>query len=127
PLPVSVRLASYATALLSGIAVPFTDCDPPVIVVLSFPTRRSSDLIVPVPSFVRPPVPEATPEYAVELLSPPALSVFAPRVTVPVHARGTPVSSPVVVRLAVFTTALVSAIAVPFTDSEPAVIVVVPV
>ena len=48
-------------------------------------------MVVPVPAFVTPPVPEATPENVVEELSPPAVNVAEPSVTLPA-----PASEPIV-------------------------------
>lgn len=48
-------------------------------------------VIVPVPAFVTPPVPETAPEKTVVVLSPPVVSVAAPSVTPPA-----PASEPIV-------------------------------
>ncbi len=84
---------------------------------------------MPLPVLVKPPVPLATPLKVVEVLSPPEVNVFALSTRFPAPASDPMVSLPVRLSVAppATVTALLSEIAVPFTDNVPALIVVVPV
>ena len=87
---------------------------------------------VPVPTFVKPPVPERTPEKVVEVLLPPAVRVPAPRVTLPAPASeptvsGKPARSKVAPKLTLRAVMLASMLAFTPATRVPADMVVGPV
>ena len=128
PVPVTSSVPPFSvTAPMPRFASAATLSVPPLTEVVKLaPELVPDSASVPAPDFSRVPVPPIVPVKLV-LLLPPASSVFAPSVTVPLPASEPMVSLPVSSSVPVTVTALASAMFDPPTDRVPAEMVVAPV
>ena len=94
--PSTCRVAPSATVTAAEATEPVTESVPALTVVSPVYKLVPDNVIVPEPDLVRPPDPDATPENVVLEVSPPAVSVRPPLVTVPAPAKEPMVSSAVV-------------------------------